>query len=102
MNIGKIKVVLVACGTGIATSTVVATKIRDVAKSIGVPVDVRQCKVAEVVHLADSADLIVTTTQVPSRVTVPVIQALPLLTGIGAQQVLDAIAAELKKAPTTV
>ncbi len=59
------------------------------------PVDVRQIKVAEAVGLADEADLIVATTDVPARITVPVIHALPLLTGIGAQQVLDDIAAAL-------
>ncbi len=90
-----------ACGTGIATSTVIAAKIRELADSLGVPVDVRQIKVAEATSLEDQADLIVATTEVPSRIKVPVIRALPLLTGIGSQQVLDDIAAALRAPAAT-
>lgn len=99
MKIAQAKIVLVACGTGIATSTVIASKIRELAEPLGVTVDVRQIKVAEAVGLADEADLIVATTEVPSRITIPVINAIPLLTGLGAQQVLDQIAAALTAAP---
>ena len=74
----------------------IASKIRELAEPLGVTVDVRQIKVAEAVGLADEADFIVATTEVPSRITIPVINALPLLTGLGAEQVLDQITAALK------
>ena len=38
------KRILVACGNGIATSTVVATKIREKCEDNGIPVSVTQCK----------------------------------------------------------
>jgi PTS system galactitol-specific IIB component len=40
--------VLVACGTAIATATVVAEKVKEIAKEAGIPVRVVQCKAAEV------------------------------------------------------
>lgn len=93
----KTKVVLVSCGTAVATSTVVARAIEDAAKKAGIPVVTRQCKAAEVRALVDQgADLIVTTTPVPKDLGVPVIQGLPFLTGIGKDAVLQQIIDTLK------
>jgi PTS system galactitol-specific IIB component len=87
------KTILVICGTGIATSTMVASKIRDyLAQQPGLSdVQIRQGKVMDVLSSVD-ADVIVATTQVPQTVKVPVVNAVPLLTGMGADKVL----AELK------
>lgn len=81
--------VLVVCGTGIATSTMVATKVKEYMNthSLG-PVNIRQGKVMDLLK-SQEADVIIATTQVPSSVTIPVINAIPLLTGIGAQSVFD-------------
>jgi PTS system galactitol-specific IIB component len=76
---------------------VIALKVKELAKQNGVDVDVRQTKVSEALGLSEEADLIVATTQVSSRISIPVINALPLLTGVGTQPVMEAILAELKK-----
>lgn len=78
------KKILIICGTGIATSTVVASKVREfLSKQSGIPsVQIVQGKVADVLRGTD-ADVVVATTQVPKSVTVPVINAVPLLTGAG-------------------
>jgi len=94
----KTKVVLVACGTAIATSTVVARAIEEACKKAGIRVMTRQCKAAEVPNLVQQgADLIVTTTPLPKNITIPVIQGLPFLTGIGRDQVLKQIMEALSK-----
>ncbi len=85
------KRILVSCGTGIATSTVVAKAIEEALKDRGMNVTIRQCKVAEVKSLADDADLIVTTTPVSKDLGVPVIQTLAFLTGIGKEEVIEEI-----------
>lgn len=41
------KKVIVACGGAVATSTVAANKIRELAKREGIPVEVTQCRVNE-------------------------------------------------------
>jgi PTS system galactitol-specific IIB component len=93
----KPKIVLVACGTAIATSTVVAKAIEEACKLEGVQVITRQCKAAELPSLVQQgADLIVTTTPVPKNITIPVIQGLPFLTGIGREATLKQIVAALK------
>ena len=94
---GKTKVVLVACGTAVATSTVVAKSIEEACKNAGIRVSIRQCKASEVPMLVNQgADLIVTTTPLPKNLTVPVIQGLAFLTGIGKDQVLNKIIEALK------
>jgi galactitol PTS system EIIB component len=87
----KTKIVLVACGTAIATSTVVAIGIEEAMQERGVKVITQQCKAMEVPGLAAGADLIVTTTPVPGNLGKPVIQTLAFLTGVGKDEVLDQI-----------
>ncbi|HRN68391.1 MAG TPA: PTS sugar transporter subunit IIB [Promineifilum sp.] len=90
------KRILVACGTAIATSTVVAIAIEEAMKARGIPVITRQCKATEVRGLAPGYDLIVTTTPVPKDLNVPVIQTLAFLTGVGKEAVIEQIANALK------
>lgn len=90
------KRILVACGTAIATSTVVAKAIEEAMKARGIAVVTRQCKAAEVKGLSPGYDLIVTTTPVPKDLDVPVIQTLAFLTGIGKEAVIEQIANALQ------
>ena len=90
------KNVLVICGTGVATSTVVATKIREHCAARGLDVNVRQGKVMDLVGGGAHADLFVATTAVPSAVTIPVVAGLPFLTGVGLDATLDEIVAQLR------
>jgi PTS system galactitol-specific IIB component len=90
------KRILVACGTAIATSTVVAKAIEEALKAKNINVTIRQCKATEVKSLVWDADLVVTTTPVPSDLGVPVIQTLAFLTGIGREAVIEQIVEALK------
>ena len=92
---GKPKRILVACGTAIATSTVVARAIEEAMSDRGIQVITRQCKATEVPSLAQGMDLIVTTTPVPSNLGVAVIQTLAFLTGIGKEAVIEQISKAL-------
>lgn len=89
------KRVLVACGTGIATSTVVTLKIQEALKAHNIDADVIQCKVSEVPMKVDGADLVVTTTEYKND-KVPVIRGLSFLTGIGMEKDLEKIVEILK------
>jgi PTS system galactitol-specific IIB component len=94
---GEPKRILVSCGTAIATSTVVAMAIEEALRDRGIKVTIRQCKASEVPSLVQGMDLVVTTTPVPGNLGVPVIQTLAFLTGIGKEEVLEQIVAELQK-----
>ena len=91
------KKIVIACGTGIATSTVVADKIENLCKREGIDALITQCKVSELDAYIHGADLIVTTTVLGKKSDVPVINGLPFITGIGEDEVLKQIAEELKK-----
>ncbi|NMC29539.1 MAG: PTS sugar transporter subunit IIB [Pelolinea sp.] len=92
-----VKRILVACGTAIATSTVVARAIEEALKERGIDITTRQCKASEVKSLASDADLIVTTTPVPDNLGVPVIHTLAFLTGIGKEDAIEQIVEILSK-----
>ena len=77
------KKILVACGTAIATSTVVAKKLEEKLLARGIPVSIAQCKASEVGSKASGYDLIVTTTEVDDTRGKPCIRTLSFLTGIG-------------------
>jgi PTS system galactitol-specific IIB component len=85
------KRILVACGTAIATSTVVAKGIEEEMAKRGIKVITRQCKASEIRGLVKDADLVVTTTPVPQDLGVPVIQTLAFLTGIGKEAIIEQI-----------
>ncbi|MGP4106013.1 PTS sugar transporter subunit IIB [Virgibacillus sp. L01] len=91
----KKKQVLVACGAGIATSTVVNGAIEEMEKEHGLSLDIRQIKIAEVNSYIDTADLLVTTAMTKKEYPFPVINARSFLTGIGTddtkKQILEAL-----------
>ncbi len=76
------KNILIACGTGVATSTVVSMRVQEELAKHQINATVEQCKVAELPAKITGADLVVTTTSYESD-QIPVIRALSFLTGIG-------------------
>ena len=91
------KRVLIACGTAIATATVGANAVAELAKAAGFDVEVAQCKAAEIHGKIQtfSPDVIVAMTPVPSDLGIPVFSGVPFLSGIGLDQlksdILDAL-----------
>lgn len=91
------KRILVACGTAIATSTVVAKKLEEELTKRGISVVISQCKAAEVPAKAEGHHLIVTTTFVSDTKDVPVVHSVSFLTGINMQEDIDTIVGYLQK-----
>ena len=85
------KKILVACGTAIATSTVVAKKLEERLRSLGIEVKIDQCKTSEVSSRARGYDLIVSTTEVGDCGGKPVVRTLSFLTGVGIDADIDRI-----------
>ncbi|MBR9648954.1 PTS sugar transporter subunit IIB [Clostridium tyrobutyricum] len=97
MENSKQKLVLVACGTGIATSTVVCERVENLIKKNGLNAKIIQCKISEVGGYEDQADLLVTTTIAPREYKMPVIKAMNYLTNINAEKTDQKIIEQLKK-----
>ncbi|WP_213951570.1 PTS sugar transporter subunit IIB [Tepidanaerobacter syntrophicus] len=89
--------ILVACGTGIATSTVIADRVKKLCESNGFKVKIQQAKVVEVPNLSKDYDLIVASTQIPSNVKTPYVFAINYLTGINTEAVDKEIIEKLKQ-----
>lgn len=93
------KKILVCCGTGIATSVQVANKVQRMLAERGVNATMKECKVVDVPTQAKSfePDAIVSTTVVKSpSPQVKVYRGVAFLTGVGADELADTIAADLK------
>ena len=86
------KKILVACGTAIATSTVVAKKLEEKLTARGMAVSIDQCKASEVGSKASGYDLIVSTTEVDDTRGKPIVRTLSFLTGIGIDADVEKIA----------
>lgn len=87
--------ILVACGTAVATSTVVGNEIKKALEKRGIQATIQQCKASEVPSLSIDADLIVTTTPVSTNKDIPIIQTLAFVTGIGKDAVIEQIIEKL-------
>ena len=85
------KRILVVCGTGAATSTVAAEKVKNYCESIGVKAEIIQCKAAEAKGKSEGMDLIVSTTRLPKDFDIPVVFAVSLLTGIDPEDTYEKI-----------
>lgn len=90
------KKILVACGTAIATSTVVAKKLEERLAALGIAVQIDQCKASEVSARADRYDLVVSTTEIDDARGKPLIRTLSFLTGIGIDADVTKIVAILR------
>ncbi len=76
---------LIMCGTGVATSTIVTGKVKLWLKEKGLDKEVTlyQSKIADEIRRVDNYDVIISTTIVPNSIKDKVIMGIPLLTGMG-------------------
>ncbi len=93
------KKMLIMCGTGVATSTIVTNKVKEWLKTKGYENEVKlyQSKVADEMNRIDDYDIIVSTTVVPDKIKDKIIMGLPLLTGLGTEEMYQEIEAKIKE-----
>ena len=87
------KKILVACGTGGATSTIATNKIKTLCEENGIQADMTQCAYGEIFQYVNDVDLIVTTQKVDASLGKPAIFALAYITGMGEQELNSQILA---------
>ena len=90
------KTVLVVCGSGIAISTAVVCELREKLAQRGIQADIRQCDVFSVKNQLQGVSVIAYTCALKEDFGVPKVSAVALLTGIGADAVVDQIAKVLE------
>lgn len=89
--------ILVACGSGVATSTVIADRVKRLCEDNGFNVNVQQVKVVQVENMSKDFDLIVASTKIPDTVTTPYVFAINYLTGVNREKTDSDIIEKLKK-----
>ncbi|UPQ86001.1 PTS sugar transporter subunit IIB [Ignavigranum ruoffiae] len=91
------KKILIMCGSGIATSTVVTKKVEEWLKNKKMDKDAKiyQSKVAAEVSHVDEYDAVISTTVVPDKIKDKVINGVPLLTGVGSDAVFKQLEEKL-------
>ena len=89
--------IVIACGSGVATSTVIAEKVAGLVKENGFKAQIVQCGVNDVESQARDAALVVTSLgRLKVDADVPVVVAFSYITGLGGEET-DAKIVEILK-----
>ena len=91
------KKIIVACAGGVATSTVVKSKLKKSLDERGFAgkYELEQCKVADAPAKSNGADLLIETTQIVGTFGCPAYSGVAFLTGRGVNELMDKIVADL-------
>lgn len=85
--------VLTVCGSGTVSSSILASKVKEVLEKLGIYVNVVGVQPQMVKSYDDrgEVDLVVSSSPIPDTISVPVIKGIPLLTGIGEDECVEEI-----------
>ena len=83
--------ILIACGSGIATSTVAQEKVKQILKEAGIPARITKGTVGQVQTLQDGVDVVMLTTRYPKPLKKPLVQVFGLISGINEDAIKDEI-----------
>ncbi len=90
------KTVVIACGAGLATSSMVRDKIEEVLSENNIRANIIQTTLNELEGYDDKADIFITTMKINSDYTTPVVHGSAFLTGINKETVIEQIVGILK------
>lgn len=93
------KRILVACAGGVATSTVVKSKIKRALDERGMngTYVLDQCKVSDAPSKSSNADILIETTQIVGNFDCPAFSGVPFLTGRNTDALIDQIIEIIKE-----
>lgn len=83
--------ILVACGSGVATSTVAQEAVKQICSEAGIPVKIVKSTMSEIQSKQDDVDLIMVTTNYRKPVKKPLIKVFGLISGIGEDKIKEEI-----------
>ena len=87
------KNILLACGSGICTSTAARAKIEKALDEKGYKgkYKITQCKVAEAPAMSVNYDFLIATTLAPTEIKCPFVSGISFLTGVGTEAAINQI-----------
>jgi galactitol PTS system EIIB component len=85
--------VLAVCGSGVVSSSMIAQKLEDILKPLGVEPNVIGLLPTSVQSYVERGgiDFVVSTSPIPGTITVPVVKGVALLTGFGEDECIEEI-----------
>ena len=92
------KTIVVACGSGIATSTVICEGLENLLKENGIAYNIIQCSITELKSYVGEADMILSSMPLSEEYGVAKAVGLPYLTGMGVELLNENILNILKEA----
>ena len=98
---GRTVKLMVACGSGIATSTHAASMVQEYMEERHIPVSIMTCSVQDLANRLSGCDVILSTAQVSFESGLPVFNGVPLLTGVGDDELLEELAAKILESSNT-
>lgn len=82
---------MVACGSGIATSTVAAGNIQEIFDELGVRVQLTKCSISDIPLNSEDMDIIFVTNNYRGEVPCPIINVTSFITGIRKDKTVEKI-----------
>jgi len=78
--------VLVACGSGVATSTVAETHVKQIADAAGIPIRLYRGTIAEVPQKQHDVDIVLTTAVYKKPLEKPYLSVFPFISGLNIEK----------------
>lgn len=94
---GRPAVILVMCGSSVATTNLAAVKLEDEARRRKVKIITKKGKIADMDTLIESMrpDIVVATAQTNNKRDIPIYSGVPLISTIGQEELYDEIFAKI-------
>lgn len=92
------KRIIIACGAGLATSTMITEKVKEILEEAGIDYTITQSQIYELDSYDGTADLFVTSMKVEEdKYQTPIVVGTPFIMGINEDDAKEKIINELKK-----
>ena len=88
--------IIVACGSGVATSQTVASKVERLLRDKGIRAEVDAVDIKSLDTFIKGADVYIAITKPKEKFDIPVIDGIAFLTGMGQEEELDKIIKAIK------
>lgn len=89
--------IFIACGSGIATSTLAADAVKRIAAEQEIPVDIKKGTFGELSHIDDTYDLILTTANYRKPLDKPHMNIFSLVTRVNEQKTKEELVVYLRQ-----
>lgn len=91
----KIKI-LIACGSGVATSTLASQAVTEICKTYEIDAEIETCSMKTIADLAKGADVVLSTNRYEKDLGKPYMSVTPLITGVGTEKLKERLGSLLK------